>query len=101
MEFATLRAIGVPSAQILQTIAVEATVISIAAWFVGLFVSFALGAGINGYVAPQYGIESLYTADAQLFALIFALALALGIVSGLFPARKATQIDPVIVLREA
>jgi ABC-type antimicrobial peptide transport system permease subunit len=101
MEFATLRAIGVPSSQILLTIAVEATVISIAAWFVGLLVSFALGGGINAYVAPQYGIESLYTADAQLFALIFALALGLGLISGLYPARKATHIDPVIVLREA
>jgi ABC-type antimicrobial peptide transport system permease subunit len=101
MEFATLRAIGVPSAQILLTIAVEATVISITAWFVGLLVSFALGGGINRFVAPQYGIESLYTADAQLFVLIFALALGLGLLSGLYPARKATHIDPVIVLRES
>jgi ABC-type lipoprotein release transport system permease subunit len=101
MEFATLRAIGVPSHQILLTIAVEASVISVAAWFVGLLVSFALGGGINAYVAPQYGIESLYAADAQLFLLIFALALGLGLLSGLYPARKATHIDPVIVLRES
>jgi ABC-type antimicrobial peptide transport system permease subunit len=101
MEFATLRAIGMPSHQILLTIAVEASLISVAAWVVGLLVSFVLGeGGINGYVAPQYGLESLYTADAQLFALIFALALGLGVVSGLLPARKATRIDPVIVLRE-
>jgi hypothetical protein len=101
MEFATLRAIGVPSRHILLTIAVEASVISVTAWLVGLLVSFALGGGINRLVAPQYGIESLYTADAQLFALIFALALGLGVVSGLLPARKATHIDPIIVLRES
>jgi ABC-type lipoprotein release transport system permease subunit len=60
-----------------------------------------LGGGINAYVAPQYGIESLYTADGQLFLLIFALALGLGLIAGLYPARKATHIDPVIVLRES
>jgi ABC-type antimicrobial peptide transport system permease subunit len=101
MEFATLRAIGVSSRQILLTIAIEATVISIIAWIVGVLVSFTLGAGINGYMAPQYGLESLYAADAQLFALILGLSLVLGVVSGLVPARRATQIDPVIVLREA
>jgi len=76
-------------------------VISVAAWLVGLGVSFSLGALINGYVAPQYNLESLYAADAQLFALIFALAAMLGLVAGLVPARRATHIDPVIVLREA
>ncbi len=101
MEFATLRAIGVPSTHILATIAAQAATISVVAWLVGLVVSFVLGSFINGIVAPQYGLESLYTADAQLFGMIFALALILGILSGLFPAHRATQIDPVIVLREA
>ena len=40
-------------------------------------------------------------ADANLFLLVFGLALFLGLVSGLFPARRATRVDPVEVLREA
>lgn len=101
MEFATLRAIGVPSTQILFTIAAQAAVVTVVAWGVGLVVSFGLGWGINHLVAPQYGLETLYRVEPRLFALIFALAVGLGVLSGLQPARRATQIDPVIVLREA
>ena len=56
---------------------------------------------INTYVAPEYGVESLYTADAGLFLTVFALALVLGVGAGLGPARRATRVDPVEVLREA
>lgn len=101
MEFATLRAIGVPRRTILFTVGGEAALVSIVAGFVGIGVSLLLGAVINGIVAPTYGIESLYAPDAKLFVLVFALALSLGLISGLFPARSATRVDPVEVLREA
>jgi putative ABC transport system permease protein len=101
LEFATLRAIGISSRLILLTIAAQATLISIAAWFVGLLISASFGGMINATVAPQYGIESLYAADARLFLLVFAMSATLGLVSGLVPARQATRIDPVLVLREA
>lgn len=101
LDFATLRAIGVPSRTILLTVAAEAILISIAASAIGVVVSLIFGVLLNGLVAPSYGIETLYIADAGLFLLVFALALGLGLVSGLFPARQATRVDPVDVLREA
>lgn len=101
LEFATLRAIGLPSRTILFTVGGEAALVSIVASFVGVGVSLLLGALINGVVAPAYGIESLYAPDAKLFLIVFMLALGLGVVSGVFPARRATRVDPVEVLREA
>jgi putative ABC transport system permease protein len=101
LEFATLRAIGLPSRTILLTVAYEACLVSVAAGVVGIGISFALGALLNGYMAPQYGFESLYAPDAGLFVLVFVLALGLGLLAGLFPARQATRVDPVEVLREA
>lgn len=101
LEFATLRAIGIPTRTILMTVAAQAVMISIAAGMVGIGVSLALGGLINGWVAPAYGIESLYSLDARVFAAVFALGLGLGVVSGLLPARQATRVDPVLVLREA
>jgi ABC-type antimicrobial peptide transport system permease subunit len=64
-------------------------------------ISLFLGALLNGLMAPSFGIESFYVADATLFGVVFALALTLGVVSGISPARQATRVDPVDVLREA
>ena len=55
---------------------------------------------VNLAVAAQYGLDSLYRADVSLFLLIFSMAAALGVVSGVLPARKAASVDPVEVLRE-
>jgi putative ABC transport system permease protein len=96
-----MRAIGIPNRTILITIAGEALVICVAAWTVGVGVSTLLGHLINVYVAPAYGEESFYAADTRLFLIVFALALGLGVVAGLSPAREATRVDPVEVLREA
>ncbi len=101
LEFATLRAIGVPRRTILLTVTGEAILISVAALVVGTALSLLLGALLNGYVAPAYSIEFLYVADIGLFVVVSLLALGLGLVAGLVPARRATQVDPVEVLREA
>jgi len=99
-EFAVLRAIGFPAPWIVLTVALEAGTITVAAGVVAVGISLGMGALINGLVASQYGLDSLYRADASLFLLIFLMAAALGVVSGVLPARKAASVDPVEVLRE-
>ena len=84
-----------------MTVGAEALLVSVVAGAFGVLLSLAFGLLINGVVAPEYGIESLYSLDAGLFGIIIALALGLGLVAGLFPARQATRVDPVIILREA
>jgi ABC-type lipoprotein release transport system permease subunit len=100
-EFAVLRAIGFPSAWIVLTVALESLTITVAAGVIAVAISLAFGAAINATVAAQYGLESLFRADTSLFVLIFSLAAALGVVSGVVPARRAASVDPVEVLREA
>ena len=100
-EFATLRAIGVPTRTVLLTVAGEATAIGVVAAALGMAMAQAIGAMLNAWLAPAYSVETFYSPDAKLFLLVFALSLGLGVVSGLFPARAATRVDPVIVLREA
>jgi ABC-type lipoprotein release transport system permease subunit len=102
LELATLRAIGVPNQTILLTVAGEALVICGVASLVGVGISTLLGQGlINGYMAPAFGQEMLYTADRSLFVVVALLALVLGAIASLGPARAATRVDPVEVLREA
>jgi putative ABC transport system permease protein len=100
-EFAVLRAIGFPSRWIVLTVALESLTITVAAGAIAVVISFAFGAAINATVAAQYGLDSLFRADTSLFVLIFALAAALGMLSGVVPARKAASVNPVEVLREA
>jgi ABC-type lipoprotein release transport system permease subunit len=100
-EFATLRAIGIPRRAVLLTIASEALLVSVVATILGLAVSLLLGYLIDTYLAEQFGIESLYAADAGLFLLVFGLALLLGGLAAWLPARRATRVDPAEVLREA
>jgi ABC-type lipoprotein release transport system permease subunit len=100
-EFATLRAIGIPSRAILQTVAAEAIAVSLVAGVIGTAMSLALGTLANVYYESAFGFESIFKADVPLFLIVFALALGLGVVAGLMPARRATRVDPVEVLREA
>ena len=101
LEFATLKAIGVPTRSILSSVAMEAIAISLVAGVVGVALALGLGWVLNDYLAPSYGFEMMFSADAGLFLQTFALATVLGLGAGLFPARRATRVDPVEVLREA
>jgi putative ABC transport system permease protein len=100
-ELATLRAIGVPTRTVLLLVAGEALMVSVLASTVGILFSLSLGWLIDTFLAPLYAIESLYSADARLFLTVAGLALAVGLLAGLGPARRATQVDPVEVLRDA
>lgn len=101
LEFATLRAIGIPTSTILFTVGAEALLISVIAGAFGMGLSLGLGTLLNATLTAAYSLESLYSPSFSLFVLIAVLALVLGLVSGLFPARQATRVDPVEVLREA
>jgi putative ABC transport system permease protein len=101
LEFATLRAIGVPRRTILSTVGGEAVLISLVAGLIGIGISLVLGVLLNVTIAATYGLERIYATDANLFLAVFVLALGLGLAAGLLPARQATRVDPVEVLREA
>ena len=75
--------------------------VSLLASAVGIAVSLTLGWLIDTYLAPMYGIESLYVVDAGVYLSVVLLALALGVLAGVVPARRATRVDPIDVLREA
>jgi putative ABC transport system permease protein len=101
LEFATLKAIGLPTRVILLVVALEAVVICLVAAVLGVGLGLATGWLLNAALAPSYGIESIYAVDVFSFLIVFLLALGLGLVAGLLPARRATRVDPVEILREA
>jgi putative ABC transport system permease protein len=101
LEFATLKAIGLPNRTVLLIVALEAAMICLVASVIGILISLVLGYLMNSYYDALFGLEGLYSPDAGIFANVFVLALGLGCIAGLLPARRATRVDPIDILRES
>lgn len=92
-EVGLLRAVGAGRAQIARVFLAEAALLSLAGGVIGL------GVGVLG-VAVLVGIYPALPARAPLWAVASSLAVALlvGLVFGIAPARRAAGLDPVVAL---
>jgi ABC-type antimicrobial peptide transport system permease subunit len=98
-EFGTLRAIGLPSRTILISVTAEGVSILLVSYVLGFALALLLGTVINVVIALTHGPGPMFGVDPTGFFLIFLLTMALGLVAAYFPARTATQVDPLEVLR--
>jgi len=101
IEFGTLRAIGLPSRTILISMTAEGLSILLASYIIGFCLSLLLGAVVNYGVARPYGYDRLFGVDPTGYVVIFLLTMGFGVLAAYFPARAATRVDPLDVLREA
>ncbi|MGE5619132.1 MAG: ABC transporter permease [Sphingomonadaceae bacterium] len=100
MEFGTLRAIGVPGRTILLSVGAEALLVILASYAFGVVFSIAMGTAANVWLAPVFGYPRLYGLDLPAYSAILVVSIAVGLIAGYFPARAATKVDPLEVLRE-
>jgi putative ABC transport system permease protein len=91
-EIGVRRAVGARRKEIIRQFLLEATLISCAGGLVGVLVGFALSR-IIGYLAGWTTIVSLAS-----ILLAFTVSVAVGLVFGVYPARKAAMLDPVEAL---
>ena len=91
-EIGVRRAVGARRREIIRQFLLEATLISCAGGLVGVIVGFALSRLI-GYLAGWTTIVSLSS-----IVLAFTVSVAVGLVFGVYPARKAAMLDPVEAL---
>jgi ABC-type antimicrobial peptide transport system permease subunit len=96
-EIGVLRALGWGRRSILWMILSEAFLLGILGGIAGIMIAAALTYGIMA--APGVGgmIEPLW--QWQIFARSIAVALILGLLGGLYPAYRATRLQPVEALR--
>ncbi len=101
LEFGTMRAIGVPGRTILLSVAAEALFIILASFVFGVAVSLVLGTSANVWLAPAFNYPRLFGVDPLTYLAILMVSLVVGLIAGFLPARDATRVDPLEVLREA
>jgi putative ABC transport system permease protein len=94
-EIGVMKAIGATSRMVLQQILIESALIS----FIGGIGGLALGIIISLIIGSFAGGMITATVTPQLALIGMGFALLLGIIGGLYPAKKAADLDPVVALR--
>jgi putative ABC transport system permease protein len=98
-EIGIRKAIGAKRRHIMLQFLVEAVVLSLCGGAIGILVGTGLGMGIAG--AIQYFAKETFPSKVSLDAVAVAIgfSLLIGIFFGVYPARKASLLDPVEALR--
>jgi putative ABC transport system permease protein len=93
-EIGTMKAIGATNRQVLSSIVFESVAISALGAVIGIALSFGGAAFLNSVLGSPL---ALVTPRLIVQGMLFAVAL--GLVSGLLPARQAAKLNPIEALR--
>jgi putative ABC transport system permease protein len=92
-EIGIRRALGARQKDIIRQFLIEATLIS----FVGGLMGIGFGFGISRLIALLAGWSTIVTATSIILA--FLVSVSVGLVFGIYPAKKAARLDPVEAIR--
>lgn len=92
-EIGVRRSLGATRLDILQQFVSEAAAISLMGGFVGI----ALGAILSSAVEKFTQIPTIITLNSILLS--FVVAASIGLIFGVYPARRAARLDPIVALR--
>jgi len=86
-------AVGATRSEVLLQFLVEATVLSLLGGIAGIFAGVAAARGLTAFLEWPTEISP------DSVALAFVIAAAVGVLFGYYPARRASQLDPINALR--
>jgi putative ABC transport system permease protein len=92
-EIGIMKAVGARNRDVMQLFLVESSLLG----GLGALVGVPLGT-LSGWAATQYA-EIGFTLAPTWFAISVGVGVLVGVVAGLYPARKAARVDPIDALR--
>ncbi|MBK8518189.1 MAG: ABC transporter permease [Saprospiraceae bacterium] len=92
-EIGIRKAIGATRRNVMMQFLIEAIVICLMGGFVGIFLGILMGFGVSVMVEGRFFIPWNW------MLLGFSVCIIVGLVSGLYPALKASKLDPIEALR--
>jgi putative ABC transport system permease protein len=92
-EIGVRRAVGARQSDIIRQFLIEATLISFCGGLMGILV----GLGMSQLIAWLAGWTTIVTSIS--IALAFIVSVSVGLIFGIYPARKAARLDPVEAIR--
>jgi putative ABC transport system permease protein len=92
-EIGVRRAVGARQSDIVRQFLIEATMISVVGGLMGILVGLAM----SRLIAWLAGWTTVVTSISIILA--FAVSVSVGLIFGIYPARKAARLDPVEAIR--
>jgi putative ABC transport system permease protein len=103
-EIGIMRTIGASSQDIVILFAAEATIVGFLGGVVGVLIGVGIGEianGALGLVASKFGGEAvrIFRYPAVFLVFIISFSAIVGLMTGMFPARRAAKINPLDAIR--
>ena len=98
-EIGVMKAIGAKNWDVLSLFLLESSIVSMVGGVVGCLLGWCVAVGISFVASMQFGLESAADVKPGVILGGIAVAVIVGVLSGFYPARKASKLSPVEAVR--
>ena len=98
-EIGVIRSLGGRKKDISRLFVAETLIIGLSSGVIGIGMTYLLGLVLNIIIGSLYGIFSIAALPLYTAGIMVLVSIVLNVLSGLFPAMKASNQDPVVALR--
>ena len=98
-EIGVMKAIGATNYNVMEIFIIESALLGLMGGVLGCVVGYALSLVINAVAVGAIPVAFHATVTYEMIALGIGFSVAIGVVSGLWPARRAAKLQPVDALR--
>jgi len=98
-EIGIRKALGAKRVNILSQFLVEAVVLCLVGGLMGIMLGLGLGTGLAAFITKLSGMAFTSVISLKMMAIAVGFSVSVGVTFGVYPAWRASQLDPVDALR--